>query len=80
MVELWPVITTAPIMASLTGLAERRVIKFDPDDKSTTRIRPDFGHDCKLWYKGAITDSSIIIYCPPRDSLLLLHPEDIYEY
>ena len=41
----------------------RRVIKFNPVDKSITEIRPDFGDEAK-WDRGAMTDNGVI-YCPP---------------
>ena len=44
----------------------RRVVKFDPIDKSITHIGPDFGVGRK-WRNGAITDSGVI-YCPPWNS------------
>ena len=44
----------------------RRVIKFNPIDKSMTRIGPDLGDGSK-WYEGAMADNGII-YCVPFDS------------
>ena len=44
----------------------RRVIKFNPVDKSITYIGPDFGDEWK-WMRGAMADSGII-YCPPFNS------------
>ena len=42
----------------------RRVVKFNPVDKSITEIGPDFGNGACKWRRGgAITDSGII-YCP----------------
>ena len=41
----------------------RRVIKFNPVEKSITHIGPDFGLGWK-WSKGAITDSGIIYSLP----------------
>ena len=38
----------------------RRVVKFNPVDKSITEIGPDFGNDECKWSEGAITDSGII--------------------
>ena len=43
----------------------RRVVKFNPIDKSMTHIGPDFGDDEYKWMRGAMTDSGII-YCVPR--------------
>ena len=47
------------------------VVKFNPVDKSTTHIGPNFTNDIMndeyKWYKGAITPSGII-YCPPCDA------------
>ena len=43
-----------------------RVSKFNPLDKSTTEIGPDFGDTLGKWISGAITSSGII-YCPPFD-------------
>ena len=45
-------------------LRARRVIKFNPIDKSITEIGPDFGDDGRKWRRGAMTDSGII-YCIP---------------
>ena len=43
----------------------RRVIKFNPVDKSMTEIGPDFGDRyVTKWRNGAITGSGVI-YCPP---------------
>ena len=42
----------------------RRVIKFNPVDKSMTHIGPDFGEGLK-WTNGAITGDGVI-YCFPR--------------
>ena len=52
---------------SLYGIpfSARRVVKFNPIDKSMTHIGPDFG-DGK-WHNGAMTDNGVI-YCPPSDS------------
>ena len=44
----------------------RRVVKFDPADKSMTHIGPDFGGGEK-WCDGTITDSGVI-YCVPWDT------------
>ena len=44
----------------------RRVVKFNPVDKSMTHIGPDFGDDECKWWGGAITGSGVI-YCPPFD-------------
>ena len=41
----------------------RRVVKFNPIDKSITIIGPDLGLGWK-WLRGAMTDSGVI-YCPP---------------
>ena len=48
-----------------------RVAKFNPVNKSMTRIRPDFGddgdgddYDGDKWCRGAMSDTGII-YCPP---------------
>ena len=41
----------------------RRVVKFNPIDKSMTHIGPDFRSICK-WINGAMTDNGVI-YCPP---------------
>ena len=43
----------------------RRVIKFNPLDKSMTYIGPDFGDRWRKWIRGAMTASGII-YCPPQ--------------
>ena len=40
----------------------RRVVKFNPVDKSMTHIRPDFGNGVQ-WHRGAMTASGVI-YCP----------------
>ena len=45
----------------------RRVMKFNPVDKSITYIGPDFGDDMKKWFIGVITDNGIIC-CPPCSS------------
>ena len=42
----------------------RRVVKFNPVDKSFTHIGPDFGDEKWKWGRGAMTDSGII-YCLP---------------
>ena len=57
--------TLAAPNGSLYGIpsAARRVVKFNPVDKSTTHIGPDFGDGCK-WFRGAMTESGII-YCVP---------------
>ena len=44
-----------------------RVAKFNPVDKSMTRIGPDFGDDIYKWRNGAMTDSGII-YCAPWEA------------
>ena len=41
-----------------------RVIKFDPDSKFMTHIGPDFDDDDEKWYRGAMTDSSVIYGLP----------------
>ena len=60
--------TLAAPNGSLYGIPfdARRVVKFDPVDKSMTHIGPEFGGGGKKWSKGAMTDSGII-YCPPCD-------------
>ena len=42
----------------------RRVVKFNPVDKTITHIGPDFGGGERKWYRGAMTGSGVI-YCPP---------------
>ena len=41
----------------------RRVVKFNPVDKSITHIGPDFGDDVDKWVRGAMTENGIM-YCP----------------
>ena len=55
----------------LYGISEidtRQVAKFNPIDKSMTRIGSDLGSGRTKWHKGAMTGSGII-YCPPIGSL-----------
>ena len=60
--------TMAAPNGSLYGIPceARRVIKFNPIDKSMTEIGPTLGIGCK-WIGGAITPSGII-YCVPNNS------------
>ena len=44
-----------------------KVVKFNPVDKSMTRIGPDFGDDEWKWIKGAITASGVIYSLPCDD-------------
>ena len=40
-------------------------MKFNPVDKSTTRIAPDFGAHLMKWFKGAMCHAyNGVIYCP----------------
>ena len=59
--------TVAAPNGSLYGIpcAARQFVKFNPIDKSTTHIGPDFGGGFK-WLKGAMTNSGII-YCAQFD-------------
>ena len=66
--------TLAAPNGSLYGIpsAARRVVKFNPVDKSTTRIGPDFGvgdygDDNFKWNQGGVTNNGIF-YCPPYGS------------
>ena len=66
--------TLAAPNGSLYGipLSSRRVVKFNPLDKSITEIGPDFGNnDGWKWDRGAITDSGIIYCVPYRDRGIL---------
>jgi len=60
--------TMAAPNGSLYGIPRiaRRVIKFNPIDKSMTEIGPDFGFGHK-WIECAITPSGVI-YCVPNNS------------
>jgi hypothetical protein len=49
----------------------RRVVKFNPLDKSLTEIGPDFGEGGDKWACG-VRASTGSIYCAPFDSNLIL--------
>ena len=55
----------AGVIGSIYGIpfTARRVVKFNPLDKSITEIGPDFGDGLK-WWRGAMAENGVI-YCPP---------------
>ena len=57
--------TLAAPNGSLYGIpfSARRVVKFNPIDKSMTHIGPDL-RSIRKWINGAMTDNGVI-YCPP---------------
>ena len=64
--------TVAAPNGSLYGIpaCARKVVKFDPVDKSITYIGPDFEIDGMKWYAGAMTDNGVI-YCPPTTTFMV---------
>ena len=64
----WRKILAAP-NGSLYGIpcGARKVVKFNPVDKSIAYIGPDFDDYDVKWWRGAMTDGGII-YCPPCES------------
>ena len=58
--------TLAGVDGSIYGIPcnARRVVKFNPVNKSITHIGPDFGGKSRKWQRGAMADNRSI-YCPP---------------